>query len=100
MTWGPWIEHTSASCPLSKGVAVEVVYRCGCHLCTTIDEVDLAHNNVDWQPTPCDLACNQCGDVRGIGEIMITHYRIRYPDALTTLRDIAANPERELADAQ
>lgn len=81
--WGPWIEHDGGPCPVTKGTLIMGQFRSG-HVASwkalTIGHVG-GHSAWEWRgyvPLPND----------------VMRYRIRRPDALRRLIDLAADPDR------
>lgn len=83
--WGPWIEHDGGPCPVPKGTWVIGQFRSG--------DVQA------WQALTMGLVGGvSLWEWRGYIALPrdVMRYRIRRPDALRRLIDLAADPDRGL----
>ena len=79
--WGPWIEHKIIGCPVEIGQYIQTTVT---RYATTLTNENFVDDDCRAMPWWYDLAGWKCV------------YRIRRPKAVERLRDIAANPEREV----
>lgn len=89
--WGPWIEHDGKGCPFLPGVRVMLRHEdAKGHImqypAKIVDQLD----HPDWDHENFGRICVWRG-IRGLAGRVLA-YRIRRPDALRRLIDLAADP--------
>lgn len=93
--WGPWIQHDGKGCPLSSGTAVMLrhVDAFG-RVSTYATNIGRDLDHPDWDHRNSRKVLTWRG-MKGLAGPVIA-YRVRRPDALRRLIDIAADPEKGL----
>lgn len=86
--WGPWIEHDGRGCPVPDGTVVEVMVEGNPGDFFGPVEFAATKEGLSWYWTWWMVI------VDGEWVARIVRYRLRRPNALRRLIDIAADPER------
>lgn len=84
--WGPWVEHDGKGCPVPQG--------------TWVQGRDRAGRVETWRALTVVIGCGAINAWAWTGRIAVPgdvmRYRVRRPDALRRLVDLAADPDRGL----